>query len=238
MAPDDEKPTPTSPALDPKVKELLERDQGKSLEQIVDEKTAAELQRWFGMPSFEKLEDEGKAPPLTSPEDAADIERRAETLAAVSDWMLSGLDYRHHHAWDVIMFKPMLDVRVDPWMPIFSDSGLARVRANAEVRELERPPDIEEELKDQTPQALLRDLHRSEETFHKEFEIREDAAALAVDAVVEVRTAMATSWRLPNLGDPPGVALRKIFAQVREDLHVPWADIPTTVELPNRRVTD
>ena len=32
MAPDDDKPS--RPSLDPKVKELLERDQGKSLEQI------------------------------------------------------------------------------------------------------------------------------------------------------------------------------------------------------------
>lgn len=237
MAPDDDD-KPSRPSLDPKVKELLERDQGKSLEQIVDEKTAAELQRWFGMPSFEQLEEEGKAPPLTSPEEAAEIEKRAETLAAVSDWMLAALDYRHHHAWDVIMFKPMIDVRIDPEMPMFNDSGLARLRVNGEVREVERPSDIEEELKDQTPQALLRDLHRSEETFDKQFEIRDEVAEQAVDATVEVRAAMATSWKLPNLGDPPGVALRKIFAQVRADLHVPWANIPTTVELPNRRVTE
>jgi hypothetical protein len=191
------------------------------------------------MPSFEKLEDEGKAPPLTSPEEAADLEKRAETLAAVSDWMLAGLDYRHHHAWDLIMFKPMIDLCIDPEMPMFDDARLARLRVNGEIREVERPGDIEAQLADQTPQALLRDLHRSEETFEKQFEVRaEEVAELTVNATVEVRTAMATSWKLPNLGDPPGVALRKIFAQVREDLHVPWADIPTTVELPNRRVTE
>lgn len=236
MAPDDDKPS--RPPLDPKVKELLARDQGKSLEQIVDEKTAAELQRWFGLPSFEKLEDEGRAAPVTSPEDAADIAKRAETLAAVSDRMLADLDYRHHHAWDLIIFKPSIDVRVDPGMPMFDDSGLARLRVNGELREVRRPDDIEEELKDQTPQALLRDLHRSEETFDKQFEIRDEVAEHAVDAVVEVRTAMATSWKLPSLGDPPGVALRKIFAQVHADLHVPWADLPKTLEMPNRRVTD
>jgi len=236
MAPDDDKPS--RPSLDPKVKELLERDQGKSLEQIVDEKTAAELQRWFGMPSFEQLAEEGKPPPLTSPEEAADIEKRAETLAAVSDWMLAGLDYRHHHAWDLIMFKPTIDVRVDPEITLFKDAPLARLRVQGEVRDVQRPHDIEAQLTDQTPQALLRDLHRSEETFDKQFEILGEVAELVVDAVGEVRTAMATSWKLPSLGDPSGVALRKIFAQVREDLHVPWADLPKLVDMPNRRVTE
>ena len=237
MVPDDDKPAP--PTLDPKVKELIERDQGKSLEQIVDEKTAAELHRWFGLPSFQKLEDEGAPPESVSPEEAADIARRAETLAAVSDRMLADLDYRHHHAWDVISFKPMIDVRIDPEMPMFDDAGLERLRVNSEVRELQRPSDIDEELKDQTPQALLRDLHRSEDTFEKQFEIREEVAAeLVLDAVAEVREAMATSWKLPDLGDPPGVALRKIFAQVHADLHVPWGDLPRTVEMPNRRVTE
>ena len=132
----------------------------------------------------------------------------------------------------------MIDVRIDLEMSIFNDSRLARLRVNGEVREVQRPGDIEEELKDQTPQALLRDLHRSEETFDKQFEIRDEVAAQAVDATVEVRAAMAASWKLPNLGDPPVVALRKIFAQVREDLHVTWADIPKMVELPNRRVTE
>ncbi len=236
MAPDDEQPP--KPTLDPTVKELLERDQGKSLEQIVDEKTAAELQRWFGVPSFEQLADEGKSAEQTSPEDAARDKKRAETIAAVSDEMLSGLDYRHHHAWDLIMFKPVIDVKLDVDMPMFDDAGLARLYANNEVREVQRPQDIEDELKDQTPQALLRDLHRSEETFEKQFEMRDEVAESAVDAVVEVRTAMATSWKLPSLGDPPGVALRKIFAQVRADLHVNWADLPKTLVMPNRRVTE
>lgn len=236
MATDDEQP-PT-PRLDPKVKELLERDQGRSLEQIVDEKTAAELQRWFGLPSFEQLADEGKAPVVTSPADAADQARRAETLAAVGDWMLQALDYRHHHVWDLIIFKPLINVRIDPTMPMFDDAGLARLHANTEVREVQRPHDIEEELKDQTPQALLRDLHRSEETFDKLFEIRDEVAESSVDAVVEVRTAMTTSWKLPSLGEPFGVALRKSFAQVREELDSDWSALPTLVEMPNRRVTE
>lgn len=238
MAPDDEQPTPTSPALDPKVKELLERDQGKSLEQIVDEKTAAALERWFGLPSFERLADEGKEPTRISPAEAAELEKRAETLAAVRDWMLAGLDHRQFQAWTLIKFKALIDVRVDPDMAMFDDSGLARLRVNEEVREIQRPGDIEDELKDRTPQALLRDLHRPEDTFDKLFEVRDEVAETAVDAVVEVRAAMATSWRLPNLGDPPGVALRKIFAQVRADLHVKWADLPKTLDMPNRRVSE
>lgn len=234
--PEDEKPD--APAPDPRVKELLERDQGKSLKDIVDEKTAAELQRWFGLPSFEQLEDEGVAARPISPQEEADRAKRQETLDAVAEWMLAGLDYRHHHAWDVVQFKPLIDVRVDPDMPLFAEAGLQRIRSNAEVRERERPEDIEEELKDQTPQALLRDLHRPELSFEIQYEVGEEMSEVVLDPVVEVRQAMATSWKLPNLGDPPGVALRKIFAAVREDLLIPWADLPTLVEMPNRRVTE
>ncbi len=236
MAPDDDKPAP--PVLDPTVKELLEREQGKSLKDIVDEKTAAALERWFGLPSFTALEEEGKAPPVDSPQDAADLEKRAATLAAVSDSMLAGLDYRQHHAWDLITFKPLIDVRVDVEMGLFDESALTRLYTNSEVREIERPEDISDELKNHTPQALLRDLHRTEDTFDKLFEVHDEVAETAVDAVVEVRAAMATNYKLPDLGDPPGIALRKIFAQVRVDLRVPWRDLPKMLDMPNRRVSD
>lgn len=236
MSPHDDKPA--SPPLDPKVKELLEHDQGKSLKDIVDEQTAAQLQRWFGLPSFEQLEESDAAPKELTPEEVADQAKRDETLAAVRDWMLADLDYRHHHAWDLIQFKPVIDVRVNPAMALFEEAGLDRIRVNAEVRERERPEDIEEELKDQTPQALLRDLHRPEDTFELQYEVREEMAELVVDAVVEVRQAMATNWKLPDLGDPPGIALRKIFAEVREDLLGKWADLPSILDMPNRRVVD
>jgi len=237
MAPDDDNPAP--PSLDPKVKELLERDQGKSLEQIVDEKTAAELQRWFGLPSFEKLEEEGVPPPeVVSPEDAADQAKRDETLAAVADWMMNGLTARHQTAWDLIIFKPEIDVRIDVDMPLFDQTVLSRISINAETREVQRPQDIEDELKNQTPQALLRDLHRSEEHFEKQLEINEGVASLVVNPSVECRTAMATSWKLPNLGAPPGVVVRQIFAQLQADIHIPWADLPNRVDMTNRRVTE
>lgn len=232
----DDEPPP-APGPDPKVKELLERDQGKSLKEIVDEKTAAELQRWFGLPSFTELEEKGQPPPL-SPEEEADQAKRAETLAAVADWMMSGLDYRHHHAWDLIQFKALIDVRVKADLPLFQEARLQRIQASTEVREVERPYDIEDELKDQTPQALLRDLHRPVLSFEKQYEVPEEPPILVVDPVVEVRLAMSTSWKLPDLGPPAGIALRKLLAEARQDILAPWADLPSKVEMPNRRVVD
>jgi hypothetical protein len=63
-------------------------------------------------------------------------------------------------------------------------------------------------------------------------------AELTVDGLAEVREAMATSWKLPEPRDLSFIALRKIFAQVRADCQVKWADLPTIVEMPNRRVIE
>ena len=49
MATDDDK--------DPKVKALVERDPSQPLDSVVDAQTAAQLERWFGLPSFAQVGD-------------------------------------------------------------------------------------------------------------------------------------------------------------------------------------
>lgn len=235
MAPDDDPPAPpTKP--DPTVKELLERDLGKPLADVVDAVTAAELERWFGLPSFEQAAESAAAKP-EDPEIVAVRERRAKVLELIDPTLLAWIDARYELAWTLIEpDAPPIESKVVLDMALF-DAQMAEGRV-AEPRDRERPEDIEEELKDQTPQALLRDLHRAVLFFDKQFEIVDFAAEQTLDIVAEVRTAMATNWKLPELGDPPSAAMAKMSAEIREERLLPWANLPKRVNFPNRRVTE
>jgi hypothetical protein len=130
----------------------------------------------------------------------------------------------------------LLPVRVPPKLHAdkrITQIDLERVEqihtAIAEPREVERPEFIEDALKEVTPQALLRDLHRSEETFDKSFEIVDMAAEQRFDIVAEVAQAMSTDLRLPPLG--PG-GFREGYALVQEAQRLrrtpfTWAGLPT-----------
>ncbi len=238
MTPDDDKPdAPAKP--DPTVKQLLDRDPATPLEDVIDPATAAELARWFGLPSFQQLAEE---PPPVAPDDPERIASRARRDAAIANIdpkLMAAIDARFERAWGLLLFDPLqTESKVDLEMPLFKEQLADRLHANTEVREIERPEDIDEELKDQTPQALLRDLHRTVSYFDKLFEVVDAAAEQTLDIVAEVRAAMAANWRLPSLGDPPSVEFAKLSAQLRADRSVPWATLPKRIKLVNRRVSE
>ncbi len=234
---DDEPDADAKP--DPTVKQLLDRDRDQPLDEVVDAATAAELQRWFGLPSFTQLEE---APLPGNPEDPGRIAVRARRDAAIANIdpkLMAAIEARFECAWGLLKFDPLrTESKVDVEMPLFKEQLAHRLHANAEPREVERPEDIEEELKDQTPQALLRDLHRAVSYFDKLFEVVDAAAEQSLDIVAEVRAAMAANWRLPSLGDPPSVAFGKLSAQLRAERGTPWATLPSRVKMANRRVIE
>lgn len=222
---------------DPKVKELL----GQPLDQVVDALTAKELERWFGLPSFAELDGAAAkaAQPTEDPDIVAVRERRAQATAAVDPALLDAIHHRTQGAPEaLILFEAKLDVHVDAGIARLDLDMIDRRMAIAEPRELERPMDIEDELKDVTPQALLRDLHRPELDFDKTFEVVDVAAEQSLDPVAAVAEAMRTSWRLPPLSEPPTAELRKVLAEVHAEIRAPWPSIPSRTVLPNRRVSE
>ena len=212
MAPDD----------DPKVKQLL------------DAATQRELERWFGLPSFEQVAETAPAP--DDPDVVAARERRDKALAAVDPAMVE----RHRQRTEVkpetlLRFIQTIDVRVDPGFALLDHAMIDRGHTIAEPREVEISEDLKDDLRDCTPQALLRDLHRPELEFDKQFELVDMAAAQRMDIVAEVAAAMAKSWKLPPLGVSPWQETRKLLAEIRAERGKPWADV-LKLELPNRRV--
>jgi len=227
MATDD--PPPPEPT-DRKVKEILDGDV-----------SAADLEKWFGLPTFQQVE-EGEVK-LKVVEEDPDIvavrERRARAVAAVDPVWLE----RHRRRTDeplheLIQFNPDVTLRVNPDLPLFDRKMIENKMQIADERWFERPEDISEQMEECAPQALLRDLHRPELSFEKTFEVIDMAAEQKLDAVAEVIAAMATDWRLPELQIRPGVEARQLYREVLAERRSPWADIPKRVNLPNRRITD
>lgn len=228
MATDD--PPPPEPT-DPKVKELLE-----------GETSAADLERWFGLPTFQQVaEGEVKLKPAAEedPDIVAVRERRARAIAAVDPVWLERHRLRTDEPLDdLIKFKADITLRVNPDLPLFDRKMIENKVQIADERWTERPEDISEQMEEVAPQALLRDLHRPELTFEKTFEVVDMAAEQKLDAVAEVIAAMATNWRLPELQIRPGVEARLLYAEILAERRSPWPDIPKRVNLPNRRITD
>jgi hypothetical protein len=110
---------------------------------------------------------------------------------------------------------------------------LERQRSVAEPREIELPEELQDDLRECTPQALLRDLHRAELDFDKVFERVDMSAEQRFDIVAAVAQAMATRWTLPPLRRSPFYEARALILELRDDRHRPWTDI----KMPNRRVT-
>src|SRR5512142_2848734 len=153
---------------DPKVKDLLE---GKSLEQVVDEVTRQQLERWFTLPSFTELAEQGK-PPARVDEEMAEVQkRRAEALAAVDPALVARISYRVEENPETLRnFEQKIDVCVDPDIASFDLAQAERAASIAEPREVEISEELRDDLKECVPQALLRDLHRPETDFTKTFE--------------------------------------------------------------------
>ena len=209
---------------DPKVKDLI------------DAATRADLERWFGLPSFEQLADQGvsPAPPPEDEEIVAVRKRRAEAIAAVDPALLEAHRHRVEPPADLLKFQASIDVRVDPNITRIDLARIEHGHTIAEPREVEIPEPLRDDLRDCTPQALLRDLHRPEFDFEKLFEIVDVSAEQRFDIVAAVAEAMVTRWTLPPFGASPFQEARALILELRDDRHRPWTDI----KMPNRQVTE
>ncbi len=222
MATDDENP-PGEPGDDRKVKD------------IIDAGTRAELERWFGLPSISELEASGRARPeqTVAPDILAVRERRARAIAAVDPAMVEAHRLRTTRCDRLIMFKPNLEVRVDPSIMQFDDTRLPR--GTAEPREFEISEELADNMRECAPQALLRDLHRPETTFEAVLEIVDFERERRVDHAALIAETLAMRFTPPN--EPlPSRSVRPLLAAARRDR---YQDVSSKLAaMPNRRVTE
>lgn len=206
---------------DPTIKELLESGGSMPL----DPSTQADLERWFGLPSVTQLEEEGKTAAAEDEEMAQVIERRNKALAAVDPALLAAINGRTEDRPVPIVFKPSIDLVIDEKTAFFDHDMLDRIAAIADPREVELSDALLDDLKECTPQALLRDLHRPESFWDKTFEWVDPIGEGSVDVVGEVKTAMATSLRLRNFGSRVELEeSRQDLAAVRAERRRNWLE--------------
>ncbi|MEO8554332.1 MAG: hypothetical protein ABI678_30360 [Kofleriaceae bacterium] len=215
---------------DIKVKQLLAG--GAALTDVVDAATQAELARWFQLPSFEQAAEEK---PAEDPEVAAVRERRIKACEAVDPALLARIHVRTETNPETLIKNTyVLPIRVDPDVALFDQAMAERGHQIAEPREVEISEELRDDLKDCTPQALLRDLHRAELYFEKTFEVIDMAAEQSLDIVAEVEAAMKLNLKLPPLGTSAVEEERRLLVQDRALRKLPWTQWP----MPNRRITE
>jgi len=209
----------------------------KTVRELIDAATRAELERWFGLPSFEQLERQPQVAPAEDPDVIATRERREKAIAAVDPAMLEAHRRRTDPREDLLKFKPLIDVHVDPSIALLDTSMIDRQASIAEPREVELPPEMQDDLQECTPQALLRDLHRPELDFEKQFEIVDMAADQRVDVVAIVAEVMGTRYQVDARLVSPYHEGRALIDELRVSRRAPWTR-ESLAALPNRRVTE
>lgn len=213
-------------------------DDDLTVKQLLDPATEADLARWFSLPSFQELAEAPKpAAPVVDEEMQGVIERRAKACAAVDPDLLARIRARTQEPSETLVkFEATIDVIVDAQFGTLDEAMIARASAIADPREVEISDDLRDDMKECTPQALLRDLHRPEFDFDKTFEIVDAAADQRFDIVAEVADVMATRWKLEKLQDSPVLEGLAILDALRAERRRPWTEcLPA---LPNRRVRE
>jgi hypothetical protein len=225
-----------------------------SPDQLASQLSATELEqlsRWFGLPSFTQLAEDG--PPPDSAPAVADVsafddifasipgfyiapeeikrtlEARQRAHAAVEPAMIAHLE-RHLGAGDALLrFHPDLELHIAPER--FERRFVTR--AAVDVTEVPMPEWMADALSHNVPQALLRDLHRPEYERQVDEGDPFTEPEPPFDPLGDVRAAVATRYHFASVEHGLPVA-RDGLAELAEVKASRWSEIKT----PNRRVTE
>jgi hypothetical protein len=211
-------------------------DEDPKVKQLLDPATQADLARWFSLPSFQQVAEQPAPPPVIDEEMKAAIERRDKALANVDPALVEALFRAEQKPEQLLKFKSTIDVIVDEQFGSLDEQMISKIGSIADPREVEIAEELRDDMKDCTPQALLRDLHRAELYFDKQFERTDVTEGLRVDVVAEVATAMKTSWKLTEPGPSPVAEGRALLADLRAQRRSKWTDVLPTLR--NRRVSE
>jgi hypothetical protein len=220
---------PDDPRDEPRARDIAAAKSTADLEEKLAPETIAQLAAWFGLPSFQQLEEERAGQAVVESEH--DVERRElrEKIDAAVDHALLARIESWRGAGDA-----MFDELVPPELHIAddiraSDSGFAdRLGVLGEGRTMEPPRWIEEELSDNTPQAVLRDLYRPETTFAKYLETGDPEPGF-VSILADIRTAVTARYTVRP--EPPvRVMIHDALAELRHWKAARWGEL----DLPKR----
>lgn len=209
------------PAREPRVGDLLSGRVSSEAREELDPETLAQLAAWFGAP----LATPAGAParpegPLSKREEAA--LRRQRALDAVDRAFLDALESKWTQGNTLLrVTRPLGQPRRSPSR---FDLDVWRLQASDELREAERPEDISDALKEPTPQAVLRDLHRPDQQWPLRL-LPEDLGMDVAGARTRARidTAVRTRYVVRMDDEPiPARLMLEDMAALRAHLDEPW----------------
>lgn len=207
-------------AREPRVRDLLARGPNAAESEDLDPATIAQLAAWFGAPAT------GNAPPA-APEPARGqeaAERRARALEAVDPGFVAALQTRWARGEALLrVTRPVARSR-----PAASKFDLAvwNLHLGDPPRERELPEDMSEAFREPTPQAILRDLHRTEQHWPKRLlptDLGLDVAGERTRATID--GILATNYSVRIDDEPiPARIMADAAADLRARLRAPWED--------------
>ncbi len=210
-------PPSKPPAQEPTVKEYLEAPEAHS--DSLDPETLAELQRWFGLPSAMDL-------PPEEPPPAHEV-RRAAALAAVEPWFLAYL--QRHSERLPLMFEEISHQMVLNESFVTVAERYESTGHISEPREIEIPYQLSDDLKETVPQALLRDLHRPEEYFHRYLELTKVSDGIP-DVRLQIAAAIAAGEAERQVPSARDELVKAIQERVEARHIVPWESLSRAVQ--------
>ena len=213
----------------------------KTVKELIDAATRAELEKWFSLPSYQQLAEQEAAaaakPPSAEEEERAAYRAKVDVaLAAVDPGMLEAHGRRVERLKAQKAFTAVIDTHIDPSIMQFDEAMVAHAHTIAEPRSYEMPSDRAENLEECTPQALLRDLHRPELFFEKTFEVVDVAVDNRVDRNAIIAEALA--FRRASLDKRESLfrEARTLVLEVRKARRQPWTELIR--HMTNRRVKE
>jgi hypothetical protein len=209
----------------------------KTVKELIDEGTRADLERWFGLPSFQQLAEQQAPPkPAENPEWVELRKKRAEAIAAVDPDLLEAHRRRVERQRELKLFQLEIEPLVRTDILRIDEAAIDRRHTIAEERSYELPTDLEEALTERAPQALLRDLHRPELVFEKMFEWFDPIAEHRVDLRAIINEALAFRPSSTTKTESEVREARALLADARQERRKPWAAL--TSKMRNRRVQE
>lgn len=220
---------------DRRVKDLVAAAQAGDAN--LDPQTAADLARWFGLPSFQQV-DEGEVKPRPLPAEDPDVVARRKAIeaatAAVDPAFCDSLYTKWAGVRELIKFEAADLARIDPSISAIDPVLVAKADVG-EPREVDLPMGLFDDLRECTPQAVLRDLHRPETEFFIHMEVDPMmASVMPIDARMVVRDALATRPGGGINGPRAIVQVREALAPLVQAKREKWSEIRT----PGRRVRE
>jgi hypothetical protein len=235
-------PPPDDDDADADATERRARDVVAASDEL-DAETKADLARWFGLPSFEQLQEQeaatrASATPRQLPEDdelRARIEAQARATAAIDPGLVDALHRQGANVQRLLRLQPPPAPTLDPTISALDPVLLARADAVTEPRELEMAQWVAGAMNECTPQAVLRDLHRPETVFQLYLEVDPAIPSLAApwEVFAEVRATVAARL-VPPLPPLPFRTAMAAYQVVVEAKRLRWSEIKT----PNRQVSE